>query len=170
MSNKTFIIVLVVAVGGMTGLFLLSGGKTETTSTEKLGTQYEEVSAGHVAPGQQTIPYNTIPATSGDHGERTQYGERTLTDYEVLHGLEHGGISFWYNPDTITDEELAQVRETFNSFTVEKRYLSPRSDLPEGVKLSMASWGWLLEQSEIDTQEMSDFFNANINKGPELAP
>lgn len=170
MNNKTFIVVLVLVVGGMASLFLLSGGKTETANAELLGAQYDELPAGHVAPGQQTIPYNSIPATSGDHGERTEYGERTLTDYEVLHGLEHGGVAFWYNPATITDEELAQVRDTFNSFTVEKRYLSPRTDLPEGVKLSMVSWTWLLEQTEINTQEMADFFNGHINKGPELAP
>ncbi len=170
MNNKTFIIVLVLAVGGMVGLFLVAGGKSDTVSAERLGTQYEELPALHVARGQQTAPYNSIPATSGDHGERTQYGERTLTDYDVLHGLEHGGIAFWYNSNTITDEELALVRTTYEALSIGKRYLSPRSDLAENVKLAMTSWGYLLGQEKVDTEEMVSFFNTNINKGPELAP
>ncbi len=172
MNNKTFMIVAILAVGGMVGLFIIAGGKTENTNDERLGTQYESVGAGHVAPGQQTTSYNTIPATSGDHGERIPYGEyeRELSDYEALHGLEHGGTAFWYNPNTISEDELAQVRATFESIEANKKYLSSRSDLPENVKLSMVAWTYLLEQEEIDTQEMVNFYFSHFNKGPELAP
>ncbi len=170
MNNKTFMFVLVIVVVGMGALFMVAGGK-ETASAERMGTQYEELPALHIAPGAPT-EYNSIPVTSGAHGERTEYGEftRELTDYEGLHGLEHGGLSFWYNPETVTEDELAQIRDAFNNLVSEKRYLSPRSDLPENVKFSMASWGFLLEQEEISTDEMIEFSKANLNKGPELAP
>lgn len=165
-------IVIVVVIGGLLGLFIISGGKAETVNAERLGVQYEEVGNGHVAPGQQTAPYNTLPATSGDHGERIPYGEydRELTDYESLHGLEHGGVTFWYNSNTITDDELAQVRATFESIDAEKKYLSPRSDLPENVKLSMTAWTYKLDLEEINTDEMTAFYFSHLNRGPELAP
>jgi len=171
MNNKTFMIILGVLAIGIGG-FLVFSSSSETASAERLGTQYDEVGAQHVAPGQQTSPYNTVPATSGDHGERIPYGEydRVLTDYEALHGLEHGGASFWYNPELITDEELAEVRATFESIDAEKKYLSARNDLPANVKLSMAAWTYLLEQEEVDTEEMVDFYFSHFNKGPELAP
>jgi len=169
-NNKTFILVLVLVVGGMAGLFFVSGGKTETVAVERLGTEYEELPAGHVNPGQQTVPYNSIPATSGDHGSRNEYGEQVIDDYGVLHGMEHGAVSFWYNPATISEGELTEVRTTFETLPSNKRYLAARNDLGDSVKLAMASWGFALDQAEVNVTEMTDFFNANINKGPELAP
>jgi hypothetical protein len=171
LNNKTFWIVLIVIFGGLSVAFLFFGGKEDNPSAKIIGQQYDEVGREHLPP-DQVSPYNTLPATSGDHGERIPYGEydRELTDYESLHGLEHGAIAYWYNVNIISDEELERVRSTFEALSADKKYLSPRSNLDDNVKLAMTAWTYLLNQEEIDTEEMTTFFNGHLNKGPELAP
>jgi len=167
-NDKIFWLVLVVVVGGAVGVFMLSGGKTPDAAM--IGQMYEDVGNRHLPP-DQVGQYNTVPATSGDHGERVEYGEYSqgLSDYDALHGLEHGAVAFWYNAGTITEDELSQVRTTFESLNVGKKYLAPRSNLENNVKLAMTAWTYLLTQEEIDTEEMITFFNGHVNQGPELA-
>lgn len=176
MSNKNFAILIAVVVVGLLGVFQLTGGKANVPDVPMIGQQFAEGGRQHV-PADQAAPYNTVPATSGDHGERIAYGEydRELTDYESLHGLEHGAIAFWYNKNTITDDELKQIRDTYYSLPpfengVPKAYLSPRTDLDSDIKLAMTAWTYLLNQTEVNTDEMRTFFDGHLNKGPELAP
>ncbi len=154
----------------------MSGGKTKQPVLPLIGEQIPIAGSNHTSP-DQARPYTSIPASSGDHGERIPYGEyqRELTDYETLHGLEHGAIAFWYNTRTITDDELQSLREMYASLPVfanntPKAYLSPRSDLKDEVKIAATAWGYLLEQQQLDTEQLTLFFNGHLGKGPEQAP
>ncbi len=177
MNNKIFIIIVGLIAAGSLGMLLLAKDNSGYTVAPRLGEQYEEMGNKHVLPSE-IIGYNSLPATSGDHNaQRTPYRifDSELSDYNSLHGLEHGAIAFWYNVDTVSEEEVKQLEDFYATLPPfengnPKAYLSPRSDLDDDVKVAMTAWTYLLNQPDIDFAQMQAFFDGHLAKGPEAAP
>lgn len=167
----------------MVGLFALGGGKADVNIEEKprIGERMPLQTAKHLqSVDEEHEPYNSVPATSGAHLAQMPAGdygihEEELRDEEVVHGLEHGSVAFWYNANTVSDEDKQQLVDFFRGLPTfmngqPKGYLIPRSDLEDNVKVAAVAWGYMLEQEEIDTGQLRTFYDGHLGKGPENAP
>lgn len=126
--------------------------------------------AEHIKPGEP-IPglYLSNPPVSGWHyGQTVEWGiyDEELTDQNVIHNLEHGGIWITYKPDVLPElvENLKRVAGEYKRKVV----LSPRAanDSP----IALAAWGRLDKFDYFDEARIKKFIKAYKDKGPEFVP
>ena len=121
----------------------------------------------------QSVMYNTIPPTSGDHwGKWANCGfyAQGLPDERIVHNLEHGNVVISYN--LTASEEVSQLRSTladidrYSDWGLARYY----DKLPEG-QVAVATWGVLDIMDGIDGDRLSRFFDAySGNLAPEQVP
>ena len=181
-AASALIAVLVIAGFAVSGLS--SGGSTsfETGRHDEyqqgIGVQQEPMHVGpdglnfHVATGQ-TVDYNTVPPTSGDHwATPTACGfyEEGISDETIVHNLEHGNIVVSYNlTDPAQVEQLQGVIDGIDhaaDWAVTRFY----DQIPAG-QVAVATWGVLDLMDGIDPDRIRTFFESYFgNLGPEQVP
>ena len=126
----------------------------------------------HVPDGQ-TVEYNTVPPTSGDHWDmqaRCGFYEAGLPDERIVHNLEHGIIVVSYNLATMS--EVEELRNDIESIPLSLSWGLTRyyDKLPEGT-IAAATWGVLDTMEGVDRDRLATFFETYAgNLGPEHIP
>lgn len=143
---------------------------SQKAEADKPGEAISIQPADHIQPGEP-IPglYLSNPPTSGWHyGQTVEWGiyDQELTDQNVIHNLEHGGIWITYKPDV--PPELVENLKRLAGEYKRKVVLSPRSanDSP----IALAAWGRLDKFDYFDEARVKKFIKAYKDKGPEFVP
>lgn len=133
---------------------------------ELLGDVYSDVGASHVADGSLTEMPSQPPA-GGDHYPRpapTGVFDEPLADGNLVHALEHGIIWFSYQPDLVTDEQLALLEDVAGEYSNDV-ILAPRP--ANNAPLYALSWGRRSTVDPGDVEFLRQFVETNRNRSPE---
>lgn len=130
----------------------------------------------HIREG--TIPvYQTRPPTSGPHYPTWEpnYGvhEKEVPVGKWVHNLEHGGIVLLYKCSMDCPNRLSEFRELHASLPKGRNaqrgnarlLIVPYADM--GRTFAVVAWGRLLELDEFDPEQITEFYEAFIDRGPE---
>ncbi|MDP2727203.1 MAG: DUF3105 domain-containing protein [Dehalococcoidia bacterium] len=155
--------VLVLVVAG--ALILLMVGRKEAPTTQSFPIQGTQ----HIRAGESHPAYNSNPPTSGWHYDTpASWGisEREITDEQVVHNLEHGGIWISYQPslDGGTVDRLREIVRRYRS----KVLLTPRAK--NDSKIALAAWGRLDTFDVFDEGRIVTFIEGFKDQGPEKVP
>jgi hypothetical protein len=102
------------------------------------------------------IPLGDIPPPGGVHRPEWQncgvYEEPIAVEY-ALHSLEHGAVWIAYNPDALSDEQVADLRDKFlgQSYYLLSPYPGLRSPLVA------TAWGFQLEVNDASDERIDEF-------------
>ncbi|MDP8922983.1 MAG: DUF3105 domain-containing protein [Chloroflexota bacterium] len=147
------------------GLMAASVGRTVAT-----------LPADHVAEGTP-VEYNSRPPTSGPHYAAwyPSYGlvNETIDPRTWVHNLEHGAVVLLYNCPEGCPDLVQQLRELYitlppgrNARNGQPRMLIiPYTDMDS--RIAVVAWGWLLELDQFDADQITRFYDARIDRGPE---
>ena len=127
---------------------------------EGIGVQHDILpTRNHVTDGQ-TVEYNSIPATSGNHWPQwAQCGffEDGLPDERIVHNLEHSNIVVSYN--LTTPEEVKELREVMGSVGLAGVHGVTRFyDKIEPGTVALSAWGVSDTMTGIDEERINKFF------------
>ena len=127
---------------------------------EGIGVQHDILpTRNHVTDGQ-TVEYNSIPATSGNHWPQwAQCGffEDGLPDERIVHNLEHSNIVVSYN--LTTPEEVKELREVMGSVGLAEVHGVTRFyDKIEPGTVALSAWGVSDTMTGIDEERINKFF------------
>jgi hypothetical protein len=186
-TNKLYLVasaviaILVIASFALGGL---GGGGNRGASTggakeyvEGVGVQQELMPTGsdglglHV-PDSQSVVYNTVPPTSGDHWRtpaRCGFYPDGTPDEQIVHNLEHGNIVVSYN---LTDPaQIDQLTEVVDGIGFADLWGITRfyDQIPEG-QVALTTWGVLDIMEGVDRDRIRAFFDYAGNLGPEIGP
>lgn len=161
----------IVLLGLIIAGFVLLSGVGQPVPGEKVAS----AGASHVPMGTP-INYEHIPPSSGTHYPQTaQYGvyEEPIVEGLWLHNLEHGAIVVLYNcpegcPDLV--EQLRQAYQTFPPsarFGTVKLVVTPYPKLQ--TRLAYLAWEYEYLTDTYQRDELFRFYQAHLDKGPELA-
>ncbi|HYI65960.1 MAG TPA: DUF3105 domain-containing protein [Candidatus Limnocylindrales bacterium] len=138
--------------------------------------------SAHVAPGTTcrsaeapcgADPYSTLPAASGPHWDPSgiaSWGVYSTPQNEsqVIHNLEHGGIVIWYDPDILTDAQVAELTSYVEgqvSSGISGRYkfiLTPWGGTEDlGAAVAVTAWRHLLKLDAFDMDAVRSFADDN---------
>ena len=141
-----------------------SGGFNRTGNSEEyvegIGVQHDIHSTrNHLTEGE-TVEYNGIPATSGDHWpqwSRCGFFEEGLPDERIVHNLEHSNIVVSYN--LTTPEEVDELRDVMDSVGLARAVGVTRfySKLEPGT-VALSAWGVSDAMTGIDEDRINTFF------------
>ena len=126
----------------------------------------------HVSEGQ-TVKYNSVPATSGDHWSqwsRCRFFEQELADERVVHNLEHGNIVVSYN--LADGQDVNGLRDVMEGLDLSSIWGVTRAydKIPEG-SVALAAWSVSDTMQGIDRDRIRTFFENYAGKlGPERIP
>lgn len=157
---KWVIIIPSVLVVGYGSVFL-----ARQSQQPRRGEEFAIQGRQHIAIGTAHPSYNSNPPTSGWHyTEPASWGvyQTELSDEQVIHNLEHGGIWISYKEiDVDTKAKLEDLAKRFPSSVI----ITPRAS--NDAKIVLASWGRLEQLEVFDEAEILAFIKANKNKSPE---
>jgi hypothetical protein len=94
--------------------------------------------------------YPSVPPASGPHNPVPIHADvytKPPDVYQMIHGLEHGGVELWYNPDVAKDPGIATLT-TFVKKNQDHVAMAPydypgngaSSTLPEGKHFALVAW------------------------------
>ena len=126
--------------------------------------------------GQEHVPtpvtYEQAPPVGGAHDP--SWADCTGTVYDVdirhenaVHSLEHGAVWITYDPDALSDEEVAILAELVEDES--GRMMSPYAGLDSPV--SIQSWNHQLKVDSVDDprlEQFADFLTRNPDTHPEV--
>ncbi len=119
----------------------------------------------HIAIGATHTAYNSNPPTSGPHyAQPANWGiyQNELSDENLVHNLEHGGIWISYTGiSTTTIEQIEALAKKYSN----KMIVTPRSGNDSPIVL--ASWTRLQKLEQFDETTIVNFIKANKNRSPE---
>ena len=143
-------------------------GKVESVDEIAGVTSVEYEAAQHVPTA---VTYAESPPIGGDHDG--QWADCTGTVYDVdirhenaVHSLEHGAMWITYDPDALSDDEIATLADLADE---SGRMLSPYAGLDSPV--SLQSWGHQLKVDSVDdprVEQFADFLTRNPDEHPEV--
>ncbi len=158
------------AVGGLAGI---GGGNTQGSAegyVEGVGVEHNEMLTKNHLPETQTVEYNTVPGTSGDHWAQWSecgFFEEELPDERVVHNLEHGNIVVSYN---FTDPaQIDELRDVFDDIGLSNIHGVARAyrQIPEG-DVALTAWGVSDQMTGVDEDRIKKFFETYAGRlGPE---
>ena len=167
------LIVLVVIMGGgpnpNAGVTLPNDGGTHVA----VGTDCRDPAQQNDQTGCGSDPYSSLPAASGPHWDPSgvaNWGAYSTPQPEtqLIHNLEHGGIVIWYDPDSLTTEQISELDsyvESQVSTGLGGRYkfiVSPWGGRePLGSPVVVTAWRHLLAPDEFDMDAIRGFADAN---------
>ena len=141
-----------------------------TQYVDGIGVQHDLIRTRTHVNDDQTVEYNSIPPTSGDHWRRWSncgFFEEELADERIGHNLEHGNIVVSYNLST--PQEIDQLRDVMegiglaNVIGVTRAY----SKIEPGT-VALSAWGVSDTMQGIDKDRIEAFFDAYAGTlGPE---
>jgi hypothetical protein len=129
------------------------------------GEEFPDQGREHIVPGQAHEPYNSNPPTSGPHlTNPADWGihDAPLSDEQVVHNLEHGGIWITYKD---IDEQTKASLETVAKANPGSVIMSPRPSNDD--KIAVVAWTRLIRMDHYDEAAILEFIRANKNKAPE---
>jgi hypothetical protein len=153
-----------------------SGAATTDASASVVGHSVPTEPPNHV-PQDAPLNYNTRPPTSGMHYPTwiQTYGmfDPAPPTGNWVHNLEHGAVVILYNcPDGCPDvvQQLSDLYPKLprgrNAQGGRPRVLIlPYTDMD--TKIAAVSWGWLLQQDQLNPDELIDFVEQHVDRGPE---
>ena len=184
-ANKLYVaasaVIAVLVIGGFAigGTNFQRGTETGRSQeyVEGVGIEQDRMPVGpsglnaHVPKGQ-SVAYNTVPPTSGDHwppGQQATCGfyEDGLPDESIVHNLEHGNIVVSYN--LATPEEVDQLKEVVDDIGLSPIWGVTRfyDKLPVGT-VAVAAWGVLDSMQGVDGERIDTFYQTYAGLlGPE---
>ena len=145
-------------------------GKIEAPD-EIAGIKTYEYEAGqqHVT---EAVTYTESPPVGGPHAPAPEWADCTGTVYDVdirhenaVHSLEHGSVWITYNPDQVSEDDIATLAELAKE---SGRMLSPYAGLDSPI--SIQSWNYQLKVDSADDERLkqyADFFTYNGEYFPE---
>src|SRR3989344_1061774 len=170
MSNKIFIIIILVLTVGLTGFVVLNQDNSRPAS--RLGQQQSDKGRNHIQQ-EQSYNYDSDFPTSGPHSEQpAPWGayEQVIPDENVIHSMEHGGVVITYNPN-LDEQIVTKIEQLFAKpysnpkFTPSKAIVMPGSK--DDKLIVMRSWNRLIKLDTFNEQTMIDYYLTNVNKSPE---
>ena len=121
-----------------------------------------------IVAGRKDPPrYSSVPATSGPHAPApTPCGifRQQVPEIFNIHTLEHGAVIFYYQPDSVSDDELAQLEELGRDMATHV-IVMPYAELE--VPMAMVAWGHLAELDRVDLDAARSFWGEFAQRGPE---
>jgi len=175
MSNKGFLVLLVIIVVGAIG-FIAFGGKN-TPKRPQLGTNHKSLGGTHIQEGAKHPAYNSDPASSGWHysdaSAPTAWGVYTqeLPPEIFLHNEEHGGVIVTYNPKLLPADQLKKLRALFvppysmKNFSPSKAIVMPRTE--DTHPIEVAAWTVTYNMDSYDEAKLRDFYLEHVSHSPE---
>lgn len=136
------------------------------------GRQIPDGGRDHLAPGAARPAYASNPPTSGAHGPSpAQWGiyDQQLPDETVLHNLEHGGVTIYYNCPQGCPELVQQLKDLAGQYS-SKIILAPRPNADVTSRIQLTAWTWLDQLDDFDAARIKGFIAAHKDKGPEFIP
>jgi Protein of unknown function (DUF3105) len=119
------------------------------------------------------VQYSESPPVGGPHAPPPDWADCTGTVYDVdirhenaVHSLEHGAVWVTYNPDEVSDEDIATLAELVENEP--GRMLSPYVGLD--APISIQSWGHQLKVDSATDERLkqfADFLTLNSEFTPE---
>ena len=178
------------AIGGLlvAGLLLVvlvlvfASGPSASSGERQPDAGQEHVSDGsecRTAPatcGVASNPYTSLPATSGPHwGTPANWGvySTPLSESQVPHNLEHGGIVIWYDPAQLDAEQVTQLSSYVETQVAQGRggrykfILSPWGGEDLASPIVVTSWLYLLPLDEVDIGAIDAFAREHYGVAPE---
>jgi hypothetical protein len=138
-----------------------------------LGQAMPDQGRGHIPEGEEHVPYNSNPPTSGPHyGYTAPWGvSREPIPPEVqVHNLEHGGVLLQYNCDC--PDAIALLERFANPDTgyPTKVIAAPNPTMP--TEIAFTAWGriWTMSAAELSEARVSAFLEGYVDRGPEFIP
>ncbi|UOY01383.1 DUF3105 domain-containing protein [Blastococcus sp. PRF04-17] len=139
--------------------------------------EIEGIRSYDYAAGQEhvvtTVEYSESPPVGGPHAPPPDWADCTGTVYDVdirhenaVHSLEHGAVWVTYNPDEVTDEDIATLAELVENEP--GRMLSPY--VGQDSPVSIQSWGHQLKVDDATDERLkqfADFLTLNSEFTPE---
>ena len=130
----------------------------------------------HVAEGS-AINYPSYPPTSGAHYPApAPWGtsESALPEGRFVHNLEHGGIVILYKcpaDQSACSSLKQQLQDVFKQLPAEKQFRevkavsSPYDRMDH--QIAVLAWGWIDELDQVNADEITRFYQAHVDHGPE---
>jgi hypothetical protein len=90
-----------------------------------------------------------------------------------VHNLEHGAVVILYNCPEGCPEIVKQLGELYPTLPLGPNARGARARVlivpytEMDAKVAAVSWGWLLEQPELNTDELRKFVEQHMDRGPE---
>jgi hypothetical protein len=174
MSNKSFLVLIIVIVVGVFG-FIIFGGKN-TPKQPQLGISHTSQGGTHILEGAKHPAYNSDPPSSGWHyndaNAPTLWGVYTqqVPDEVFLHNEEHGGVIITYKPDLPIDQ-IKKLQALFappysnKNFTPSKAIVTPRAKDTHPIEL--AAWTVTYNLDSYDEAKLMDFYLQHVSHSPE---
>ncbi len=163
-SVIVIVIVIVAAVWGV--VYWLKNRDTTLPGEAVLEQPALHIQEGEPIPGI----YHTNPPVSGWHYSKpAEWGiyDQELSDQQLIHNLEHGGIWISYKPSITTPEVVENLKKVAGQFR-SKVILTPRE--ANNDMIALAAWGRLDKFDYFDEERIIKFIKALKNKGPEFVP
>ena len=147
-----------------------------TSARETVGQIVRSAGQGHIEDRTQPPPgsYTSTPATSGPHWNTpANWGNYpvAVSQAQVVHNLEHGGIVIWYDAERITPEDRVELTAFVEDELAGERFkfiLSPWQGEDFGHAIAVTAWTRLLFQDELNLDEIREFVDRYYGRlGPE---
>ena len=124
-------------------------------------------------PANDTVAYNTVPPTSGDHWSSPQacgFYEGEVPDERVVHNLEHGNIVISYNlPNAADVDALKNVYNDLGDWKDHYTVVRSYSKIAPG-QVALSAWGVLDIMDGVDQNRIERFYEHYVGRlGPEGA-
>ncbi|MGY1915639.1 DUF3105 domain-containing protein [Blastococcus sp. SYSU DS0973] len=115
------------------------------------------------------IEYEQSPPVGGPHANLWADCTGTVYDVDIrhenaVHSLEHGAVWITYNPDEVTDADIATLAELVDG--VSYRMMSPYEGLD--APISLQSWGHQLKVDSADDERVKQFADLMTAKAGEF--
>jgi hypothetical protein len=156
-----------------------------TTSFFGLATSSPLSSVGHTVavegadhvPQDTPLTFKSRPPTSGTHYPTwvQTYGfmDPAPPTGNWVHNLEHGTIAILYNCPSGCPELEQQLKDLYPTLPLGRNarrgmpraLIFPYSDMDH--KIAAVAWGWLLELDEFDRDQIVQFYESRLDRGPE---
>lgn len=122
-------------------------------------TEFKDLPSNHIDTVRidYAAEYGMTPPAGGDHSQMWLncgvYSEPQRNE-NAVHSLEHGAVWVTYNPDTVSDDEVAALQKSLPSTYI---ILSPYPDLPAPIVAS--AWGAQVELESADDPRLTQFID-----------
>ena len=171
-KNNLLIWVAAILILAAAGYFVFNYF-SKLASIPEIGESYPIEGAAHVAEGTK-VEYHTNPPSSGAHNANpARWGayDKELSDGNLVHNLEHGGVWISYKPSIpdATKEKLRAIAKGYRS----KVIFAPRAANDKDI--AMASWGRVYKfdlnaDGGFNENAVRNYITKYKNTGPEKIP
>jgi hypothetical protein len=96
-----------------------------------------------------------------------------VSETQVVHNLEHGGFVIWYQPDLVSDDDVARLADFVEGQVAEgtggrfRFILSPWGGEDFGNPIAITAWEYLLYLDTADLDAINGFVDAHYGDAPE---